>query len=236
MDDRHKYPRTFHLPWSPGATSDDKILTTTAHFEGKRVVVTEKMDGENCTIGQTYTHARSTDSRHHPSRAWVKNLQAQIGHEIPEGWRLCGENLFAKHSIGYENLPSYFLLFSVWDDQNVCLSWADTEEYARLLRLHMVPVLYEGPWDENKITKLWDGRSRFGGEGEGYVVRVAGSFRYGDFAKAVAKFVRPSHVQTDSHWMQSEVVPNKLKPKAAAVAERWLGNSRRGLASDSDLV
>ena len=23
---RYKYPRTYHVPWSPGATSDDKTL------------------------------------------------------------------------------------------------------------------------------------------------------------------------------------------------------------------
>lgn len=229
-EQRHKYPRTHHLPWSPGATADDKILTTTAHFDGKQVVVSEKLDGENCTIGQTYTHARSTTSKHHPSRAWVKGLQAQIGHELPEGWRLCGENLFAKHSIGYDELPSYFMLFSVWNDKNVCLSWAETVDWARLLNLHLVPVLYKGIWNQDKIAKIWDGKSRVGGGvGEGYVVRVASAFSYSQFAKCVAKFVRPHHVQTDAHWMQSKVVPNKLKPKrasqeasAVSVAQRWL--------------
>lgn len=42
-----KYPRTFHLPWSLGATSDDKVLKNVDHFEGTCVVITEKMDGEN---------------------------------------------------------------------------------------------------------------------------------------------------------------------------------------------
>lgn len=69
-----KYPRTYHLTWSPGTTSDDKILTTTSQFDGKEVIVTEKMDGENCTIGSDYTHARSIDSQHHSSRSWVKGL------------------------------------------------------------------------------------------------------------------------------------------------------------------
>ena len=212
---KHKYPRTHHLPWSPGGTDDDKILTTTAHFDGKQVIVTEKMDGENCTIGQTYTHARSTDSRHHESRSVVKQLQGEIGHLLPEGWRLCGENLYAKHSIGYDKLPSHFLLFSVWDDRNVCLSWSETVEWAQLLGLKLVPVLYKGVWNEDKIAKLWDGKSKHGGTGEGYVVRVAGSVPYNAFVKSVAKFVRPSHVQTDAHWMQQKVVPNKLAPRKA---------------------
>ena len=206
---RHKYPRTHHLPWSPGATDDDKMLSSVSHFEGRRVVVTEKMDGENCTIGRTYTHARSKDSAHHPSRAWVKQLASQIGYQLPEGFRLCGENLYAKHSLGYTDLPGYFLWFSIWDGMS-CLSWEETKDYAELLGLPLVPVLYEGEWDERLIKKLWQGRSVYGTEGEGYVVRLAEGFAYDTFAKSVAKFVRPSHVQTDEHWMAAEINPNQL--------------------------
>ena len=39
---RYKYPRTYHLPFSPGFTSDDKVLKDDSQFYGKRVVVTEK--------------------------------------------------------------------------------------------------------------------------------------------------------------------------------------------------
>ena len=42
-----KYPSTPHLPWSPGTTESD-VFVTPSVFEGKEVVVTEKMDGENC--------------------------------------------------------------------------------------------------------------------------------------------------------------------------------------------
>jgi len=43
-----KYPRTPHLPWSEGASEDDIQLINAEMFEGKNVVVTEKLDGENC--------------------------------------------------------------------------------------------------------------------------------------------------------------------------------------------
>ena len=65
---RVKYPRTAHLPWSPGATADDIYQGKLSSFEGKYVVVTEKMDGENTTLYRDYMHARSVDSRFHPSR------------------------------------------------------------------------------------------------------------------------------------------------------------------------
>ena len=48
MEDFFKYPRTYHLPWSLGSTNDDKFMEDTVSFIGKRIVITEKMDGENC--------------------------------------------------------------------------------------------------------------------------------------------------------------------------------------------
>lgn len=112
-----------HLPWSRGYTDDDKILRNTDHFTGQEVVITEKMDGENTTMYPGFIHARSLDSKDHPSRHYVKTLHGGIKYLIPEGYRLCGENVYAKHSLLYSALPSYFMLFSVWNELNVCLSW-----------------------------------------------------------------------------------------------------------------
>jgi hypothetical protein len=99
-----KYPRTPHLPWSPGASSDDVFLIDTQMFMGKSVVITEKMDGENTTLYPDHLHARSLDSRHHPSRTWVKQWHQTLAHDIPQGWRICGENLYAQHSVSYTQL------------------------------------------------------------------------------------------------------------------------------------
>lgn len=54
-------------------------------------------------------------------------------------------------------------------------------------------------------------QSVFGGEQEGYVVRLTSSFAYADFKYSAAKFVRKNHVQTDQHWMAKAVEPNMLK-------------------------
>ena len=202
-----KYPRTPHLPWSLGATSDDKMLSDISHFEGQKVVVTEKVDGENTTMGRDYIHARSLDSKHHVSRSWVKCLHSEIRHLIPNDWRICGENVYAKHSILYQSLPSYFLVFGIYEGKEA-LSWEDTVEWAGLLNLHTVPVLYQGIWDEEKVKLCFTGQSDLDGDQEGYVVRL--SERFNEFGKSVAKFVRKGHVQCDDHWMEKAVVPNKL--------------------------
>jgi len=211
MSDKYKYPRTPHLPYSPGATNDDKVLKSLAHFEGMVIAATEKMDGECSTIAAEYTHARSLDSKDHPSRHWLKGLWATIRHDIPTGYRICGENLYAKHSIEYSSLDSYFYVFSVWDENNFCLSWEDTKLICGELGLITVPELYIGKFDSNIVENLQDKLSPI--TQEGFVIRNVGSFHYDDFDKNLAKWVRKNHVQTDSHWMQSKIVPNKLKEK-----------------------
>lgn len=208
----YKYPRTFHLPWSRGATSDDKMLKNTSCFDGKTVVITEKMDGENSTLARDYYHARSLNSNDHPSRSWIKQLHSWIAGGIPEGWRISGENVYARHSIAYDNLKSYFYCFSIWDENNYCLSWKDTVEWCRLLEIEHVPVLEnEIEWEYVFFDKNhWTVGFEPSPNQEGYVVRNADRFHYDDFSTNVAKWVRKNHVQTDQHWMHEKVVPNKL--------------------------
>ena len=212
---RSKYPRTYHLPWSESKTSDDKTFSqeeTDKIFKGKKIVVTEKLDGENTTIySDGYCHARSIDSKDHESRSYVKSLAAKISHQIPENWRLLGENLYAKHSIEYDGLPDYFILFGIVDNNENSLSWSNVEEYAKLLDLHTAPVLYSGIYDEDLVKSLKHKTSSFGKEIEGYVLRTSDSFPINEFGKNVAKFVRKNHVQTDQHWMFSKITPNKIR-------------------------
>lgn len=203
---RYKYPRTPHLPWSPGATKDDVRCISTEIFTDKRVVITEKMDGENTTLYTDHIHARSIDSRHHPSRDWVKQLHASMAHEIPFDWRICGENLYAQHSIVYDQLKSYFYGFSIWNDKNLCLGWNETLEWFDILGIATPPILYQGLWDETLVQSIDVDVKTV----EGYVVRVEDSFSYSQFGLSVAKWVRPGHVQSDKHWMHSEIKPNGL--------------------------
>lgn len=204
----YKYPRTYHFPFSEGATSDDKILKDVNIFSGKRIVITEKMDGENTSIYNGYFHARSLDSKHQTYHSWLAQFVATMSYNIPDGYRVCGEYLYAKHSIGYDDLLSYFYGFSVWDD-NTCLSWNETMDWFQLLGITPVPVLYEGIFDEDVVRKI--ARETVSRGGEGIVVRLADAFDYDDFSKSVAKFVRKNHVQTGNHWTHTEIKKNNLK-------------------------
>jgi len=207
---RVKHPRTHHLPWSPGVSDDDRVLPDLSGLENEEVVVTIKMDGEQTSMYRDGFHARSIDTASHPSRDWLWGVHRRIGHDIPEGWRICGENLYAKHSIKYENLPDHFLVHSIWNEKNECLSWDDTDVYAKVLDLQMVPPFWRGLWHEQTIRAI-DLTTHEGDPCEGYVVRVTKSFPYREFARRVGKFVRPNHVQTHGHWMRQAVEVNGVK-------------------------
>lgn len=212
---RTHYPRTPHLPWSPGASSDDVRMTDLAALAGTEVVVTEKLDGENTTLYADGLHARSLDSAHHPSRTWVKALQARIGPRVPQGWRICGENMFARHSLAYDALKSHFYGFSVWDGDR-CLGWDETVGFLRSLGIPVPPVLWRGEFDAKALRALKVDTGRQ----EGYVVRPAAAFPAAEFGRVVGKWVRPGHVVTGTHWMHAEVVENGLAPAAALWAVR----------------
>jgi hypothetical protein len=205
-----KYFRTFHLPWSLGNTSDDKVLASTEHFVGKEVIVTEKMDGENTTFMRDCYYARSLDSASHESQSFARKFWSNIAYLIPKDFRIVLENCYAEHSIKYDSLDSYLYGLSVWDKNNG-LSWNDTLEYFDLLGITPAPILYSGIWDEKLIKNIaldLDFTRQ-----EGYVVRLASSFKHEDSNVSIAKFVRKNHVNTSTHWKNKIVNPNKLKAR-----------------------
>jgi hypothetical protein len=51
---------------------------------------------------------------------------------------------------------------------------------------------------------------------EGYVVRTIEAFSYETFDLHVAKWVRPNHITSDEHWMNKEIIPNRLGVKRQA--------------------
>ncbi len=55
-----KYPRTWHLPWTGCMSKDDRLLDTLSFFNGE-IVVSLKMDGENCLDGETLVNVDGQD-------------------------------------------------------------------------------------------------------------------------------------------------------------------------------
>lgn len=228
-----KYPRTPHLQWSTGASSDDAWAGHVDSWEGTEVVATLKLDGENTSVYHDTLHARGITEMRHPSQTWAKAWHARVRHELPERWRFVVENVSAVHTIRYTNLESYFYLTSVWDEHNRALSWDDTVAWAELLDLPTAPLLYRGVWDAARIRALavpvWDGNPM-----EGYVVRPARAFRYAESSRVLGKYVDARFRSAleaggDTHWAHRRVEWNGLTPAGRARVTGSAGTPRRAL-------
>jgi hypothetical protein len=192
-----KYPRTFHLPDSPGATSDDRIQHDLSWLDGE-LVVTEKLDGGNLTFTRDTMYARSLDSGTQPWDRPAKALWAMTAYRIPDGWRVCGESMWARRSIAYHDLPGVFIVFGVWDETDTLLGWDDMVDWAGRLELPVVPVLYRGG-SLTEARAAWAAQ-RTAETSEGFVVRSAGRIAAADFHHRLLKWVRPQHVRTSAAW------------------------------------
>lgn len=213
-----KYNRTYHLPYSPGGTSDDKIASSVAGLVGVDIVITEKMDGSNTSLEFDGCFSRShSGAPNHPSFDGLKALHSSIKYQIPKGIQLFGEWCYALHSIAYNELPSYFLMFNVRDVSNSqWASWEEVELWAEEIKVSTVPLLFSGKINsEKELQELVESfviqNSKCGGIREGVVVRVARSFSDSEFSQCVSKWVRANHVQTTEHWQNQEIIKNKLK-------------------------
>lgn len=131
--------------------------------------------------------------------------------------------------IFYDQLPSYFFVFGIYDPNNECLSWEYTQIWCQLLGVEAVPVIYQGIWGEFDCQKSWKGKGVFPTfasvannpkwpndffptEAEGCVVRLVDRFKYEDFRHSVAKYVHKNHVGPNAeYWANRPVLSNKLK-------------------------
>lgn len=212
-----KYNRTFHFPFSKGATNDDKIIDSFDKLINVPIVITEKIDGSNTSLEHEGCFARThSGPPTHPSFDGLKQLHATVKHKIPKGIQLFGEWCYALHSIAYDALPGYFLLFNVrYTENNKWASWEEVEMWANEIEVPTVPVLFKGAINsEDNLQKIIKSfmieKSECGGIKEGVVARIQNEFDDNDFATCVAKFVRENHVQTSTHWKDQEIIRNKL--------------------------
>lgn len=199
-----KYPRTFHLPDSPGASADDRIQPDLSWLDGE-LVVTEKLDGGNLTFTRDAMYARSVDSGTHPWDRPAKALWAMTAYRIPDDWRVCGESMWARRSIPYTDLPGVFIVFGIWDETDTLLGWDDTVDWAKRLELPVVPVLYRGG-SLSEARAAW-ARSRDPDCSEGFVVRSAGRIPAAEFSHRLLKWVREDHVRTEATWRHRDDFP-----------------------------
>lgn len=228
MSSFFRFPHTPHIAWlAKGSPRDDKVLSTSEALAllACRVTVEEKLDGANLGFsldaqgrlqaqnrGQ-YLHAPFTGQF-----ARIPDWLAQAGDRVELALLdladnpviLFGEWCAARHSLGYDSLPDWFLLFDVYDKiQGRFWSVQRRNALAETYGFVTVPCLYQGRATLDQLhAMLQQTPSRYrNGSLEGVVVRHDS----GDWCEARAKLVRPDFTQAiEEHWSRRRVEWNRL--------------------------
>lgn len=208
-----KYPRIPHLPGSKG-TEDDVFVKFPNTLRSFRVY--EKLDGANAGIivdeQGIRVRGRSEDMRPHPQwdamKNWTYNkyqtlLTLREDNEF-ESVIIYGEWLYAKHTIYYDRLPDFFMVYDILADG----TWLPQHEVAEVAQAHgltLSPCIYETDDVETAILNLLEGHvPLYGDRYEGFIFRADSDIR------EVYKYVRHDFELGNEHWFDKPVERNKL--------------------------
>jgi hypothetical protein len=216
MSISRKYGRTFHYPFSPGTTSDDRINSN--YWEDvsrlKAIIHTEKLDGENNCLNKYGVFARShAEPAISPWTRFLREKWNLLKNDLGN-YEIFGENLFAIHSIEYKAIEHHYFVFGVRElDQ--WLSWEETAFIAAFFDFPTVPVLQlnvaisdKSIYEKNILELVkqpgvfnsFDVQTGKPCTMEGIVSRNKNEYPVADFQRNVFKYVRKGHVKTDEHW------------------------------------
>jgi hypothetical protein len=174
-----KYPRTRHVADSclqPGDDGSDRVAFSS--LKGCYAVYEEKVDGANSAFrfdgggelfAQSRGHYLNLKDRNAPrERDWsIYKEWLQAHHDVllerfEDRFIVYGEWMGTVHSVFYNNLPSLFLEFDIYDTVNE--SWLDTTARWRLcqgLPVVSVPAVFMGPVTTLEHMKSFVGDSVF---------------------------------------------------------------------------
>lgn len=214
-----KYGRTYHYPFSPGTTSDDRVQHNYwQHIISMPAVLhTEKLDGENNCLNRYGVFARSHAApATSPWTAAIRQRWSMMQHDLGD-LEIFGENLYAIHSIEYRKLEEHYFVFGI-RCLDMWLSWDEVRFYAAAFDLPTVPGLdltddFNSEADfRNRVLALSREPGVFRSHDiktgqpctrEGIVSRNIAAYPVTDLATNVFKYVRRGHVATDSHWTRN---------------------------------
>ncbi len=219
-----RFPHMPHIAWlGTGTPRDDKVLSpgeANALLTGT-VVVEEKLDGANLGLSlgpdgrlraqnrgqylvEPYTGQFSRLS------AWLAQHRYSLTDNLDDTLILFGEWCAARHSLDYEALPDWWVLFDVYDRTRQRF-WSSTRRnaLADTLGLAVVPKMLRGPATLPELKSLLDTCiSHYrAGPPEGLVIRNESI----DWCEARAKLVRAEFTQTlREHWRSRALEWNRV--------------------------
>ena len=222
-DTFHKFPRTPHLLWlGESSPREDKLLTRAdaEDFLQHDVVVEEKVDGANLGLsvgpdGRIRAQSRGNylDPGHshaqwNPLWPWLARREAQLTGRLGQELMLFGEWCYARHTIAYEALPDWFLLFDVFESATgIFWSCDRRNSLAEELGLYTVPRLFYGRLTLQKISDLIGPSAVGAPRMEGIYLRRESSVHLFARAKVVSVMFKQ---QIEEHWSRRPLIPNKL--------------------------
>ncbi|OOY15866.1 RNA ligase family protein [Thioclava sp. DLFJ4-1] len=224
MNEFFRFPHTPHLVWlGSGNPRGDKVLSQNQVGEllSGEVIVEEKIDGANLGIsrgedGEIWLQNRgsylSPPYRGQFTRiaSWLGEREEGLSSVLSSEKILFGEWCAAKHSLLYDRLPDWFLLFDVYcRSKKQFLSTAQRNAIARSGGLSTVPEIARGRFTLGQLTDLLlneESQVRAGSM-EGIIIRSEGDA----LSSARAKLVRPDFTQAiHEHWSSRPLSWNRL--------------------------
>lgn len=225
MPEFFRFPHTPHLLWlGEGQPRDDKVLS---NHEVKRllqgeVVIEEKLDGANLGFSLDKNGQLQVQNRGHylPQpyagqfsrlNGWLCQHNEALREYLTPDLILFGEWCAARHSLDYETLPDWFLLFDLYD-RKVRKFWSAERrnQLADKLELAVVPLLKRSVLNRSQLIHLLeDTKSQCrAGKVEGVVVRRDSLL----WNESRAKLVNKEFVQAiDDHWRSRVMEWNLVK-------------------------
>jgi len=224
MTDFFRFPHTPHIAWlGKGTPRDDKVLSPVEAdlFLANEVVVEEKLDGANMGISFSTEGDIRVQNRGQylqlPMRGqfeklnfWLKLRSDVLFDALGEDLILFGEWCAARHSIEYENLPDWFVVFDVYDRKTKRF-WSTSRRnfLATQLNLPVVPRLLHGQISLKTLKELLQSQSSAFRTGplEGMVIRRESD----DWLESRSKLVRPEFAQAiGEHWSHRRIEWNSM--------------------------
>lgn len=224
MNEFFRFPHTPHLVWlGSGSPRDDKVLS---QEEAKKllageVVVEEKLDGANLGFSLGPDGGIRVQNRGQyllppftgqftQLGKWMEVHQDRMFDVLTETLMFFGEWCAARHSLSYDQLPDWWLMFDVYDKSTERF-WSTPRRNALAINLgtSTVPCLSQGRIGMARLEReISDAGSRFRtGKLEGIIVRKEDAM----WLQSRAKLVRADFTQTISqHWRTRLIEPNQL--------------------------
>ena len=179
--------------------------------------VFEKIDGANTGIyrskGQTYLQKKGSNvDMSHPQFSFFQNEWFFANKEkidnLPDNIVVYGELMRCVHTINYDSLPDWFLVFDIFDlKENKFMEWYKVEQICRDVGLHTVPLLYKGKIEsKDQLLGMVPRESAFGDIAEGIVVKNYRQQVMGKYVKA--EFLKS--IDTSGFWKNKKIVLNKV--------------------------